>query len=182
MLSEYEIERSFFLRMKCVLAKRNAGLTCSGYKVMYMSFYFRIYRRQVHLESLVLTTCSWKQSLWWKNQIRCKSADADSLSNIAPDPHRASWDLFFLHSPIFQPPDVPDWGLENTHEVQREYTFRTCSLMEVEEDGAGFPIRRKLKVFPHPSALILLCFFWADTQLHGSPTGLTRIASLLMRP
>lgn len=32
-LSEYEMERSFFLRMKCVLAKRNAGLTCSGYKV-----------------------------------------------------------------------------------------------------------------------------------------------------
>lgn len=37
MLSEYEIERSFFLRMKCVLAKRNAGLTCSGYKVIYAS-------------------------------------------------------------------------------------------------------------------------------------------------
>ncbi|KAF7250766.1 hypothetical protein EYD10_03230, partial [Varanus komodoensis] len=33
LLQEYEIERSFFLRMKCVLAKRNAGLTCSGYKV-----------------------------------------------------------------------------------------------------------------------------------------------------
>lgn len=32
-LTEYEIERSFFLRMKCVLAKRNAGLTCGGYKV-----------------------------------------------------------------------------------------------------------------------------------------------------
>lgn len=32
-LLEYEIERSFFLRMKCVLAKRNAGLTCGGYKV-----------------------------------------------------------------------------------------------------------------------------------------------------
>lgn len=31
--AEYEIERSFFLRMKCVLAKRNAGLTCGGYKV-----------------------------------------------------------------------------------------------------------------------------------------------------
>lgn len=31
--TEYEIERSFFLRMKCVLAKRNAGLTCGGYKV-----------------------------------------------------------------------------------------------------------------------------------------------------
>jgi len=31
--AEYEMERSFFLRMKCVLAKRNAGLTCGGYKV-----------------------------------------------------------------------------------------------------------------------------------------------------
>ena len=28
-----EIERSFVLRMKCVLAKRNAGLTNGGYKV-----------------------------------------------------------------------------------------------------------------------------------------------------
>lgn len=32
-VTEYEIERSFFLRMKCVLAKRNAGLTHGGYKV-----------------------------------------------------------------------------------------------------------------------------------------------------
>lgn len=32
-VTDYEIERSFFLRMKCVLAKRNAGLTCGGYKV-----------------------------------------------------------------------------------------------------------------------------------------------------
>lgn len=32
-ISEYEVERSFFLRMKCVLAKRNAGLTSGGYKV-----------------------------------------------------------------------------------------------------------------------------------------------------
>ena len=28
-----EVEKSFFLRMKCVLAKRNAGLTSGGYKV-----------------------------------------------------------------------------------------------------------------------------------------------------
>ncbi len=27
------MERSFFMRMKCVLAKRNAGLTNAGYKV-----------------------------------------------------------------------------------------------------------------------------------------------------
>lgn len=32
--AEYEMERSFFLRMKCVLAKRNAGLTSGGYKVI----------------------------------------------------------------------------------------------------------------------------------------------------
>ena len=30
---ELEIERAFVLRMKCVLAKRNAGLTTGGYKV-----------------------------------------------------------------------------------------------------------------------------------------------------
>lgn len=29
-----EIERTFFLRMKCVLAKRNAGLTTAGFKVI----------------------------------------------------------------------------------------------------------------------------------------------------
>lgn len=34
-----EIERTFFLRMKCVLAKRNAGLTTSGYKVRKRFFY-----------------------------------------------------------------------------------------------------------------------------------------------
>ena len=32
-ISDYELERSFFIRMKCVLAKRNAGLTSGGYKV-----------------------------------------------------------------------------------------------------------------------------------------------------
>ncbi len=30
---DIEFERSFFMRMKCVLAKRNAGLTNGGYKV-----------------------------------------------------------------------------------------------------------------------------------------------------
>ncbi|XP_041864804.1 single-minded homolog 2 [Melanotaenia boesemani] len=39
---EYEIERSFFLRMKCVLAKRNAGLTCGGYKVIHCSGYLKL--------------------------------------------------------------------------------------------------------------------------------------------
>ncbi|KAM7363844.1 bHLH transcription factor single-minded isoform 2-T2 [Cochliomyia hominivorax] len=36
-----EIEKQFFLRMKCVLAKRNAGLTTSGYKVIHCSGYLK---------------------------------------------------------------------------------------------------------------------------------------------
>lgn len=41
-----EIERTFFLRMKCVLAKRNAGLTTQGYKVIHCAGYLkaRIYQ------------------------------------------------------------------------------------------------------------------------------------------
>lgn len=65
MLSEYEIERSFFLRMKCVLAKRNAGLTCSGYKVMYISLCcaphpcLQVFnKKQVYLFRVFLHMCS----------------------------------------------------------------------------------------------------------------------------
>uniref|UniRef100_A0A182MS99 Uncharacterized protein n=1 Tax=Anopheles culicifacies TaxID=139723 RepID=A0A182MS99_9DIPT len=36
-----EMERTFFLRMRCVLAKRNAGLTSSGYKVIHCSGYLK---------------------------------------------------------------------------------------------------------------------------------------------
>jgi single-minded-like protein len=39
---ELEIDRSFFIRMKCVLAKRNAGLTNSGYKVIHCSGYYKM--------------------------------------------------------------------------------------------------------------------------------------------
>uniref|UniRef100_A0A452IVB4 Uncharacterized protein n=1 Tax=Gopherus agassizii TaxID=38772 RepID=A0A452IVB4_9SAUR len=51
----YEIERSFFLRMKCVLAKRNAGLTCSGYKVIHCSGYLKI--RQYMLDMSLYDSC-----------------------------------------------------------------------------------------------------------------------------
>ena len=37
---DIEIERAFFIRMKCVLAKRNAGLTNQGWKVIYFLPYF----------------------------------------------------------------------------------------------------------------------------------------------
>lgn len=44
---DFEVERSFFIRMKCVLAKRNAGLTCGGYKVsktviQNVAFYYKM--------------------------------------------------------------------------------------------------------------------------------------------
>jgi single-minded-like protein len=48
--SEYEIERSFCIRMKCVLAKRNAGLTASGFKVIHCSGYLKI--KQFNLDTL----------------------------------------------------------------------------------------------------------------------------------
>ncbi|KTG43506.1 hypothetical protein cypCar_00027706 [Cyprinus carpio] len=41
LIHEHEVERSFFLRMKCVLAKRNAGLTSGGYKVIHCSGYLK---------------------------------------------------------------------------------------------------------------------------------------------
>ena len=37
-----EFKRSFFIRMKCVLAKRNAGLTTQGYKVIHCNGYLKI--------------------------------------------------------------------------------------------------------------------------------------------
>ncbi|KAM9847010.1 single-minded homolog 2 [Aulostomus maculatus] len=52
---DYEIERSFFLRMKCVLAKRNAGLTCGGYKVIHCSGYLKV--RQYILDMPLYESC-----------------------------------------------------------------------------------------------------------------------------
>ncbi|XP_078068552.1 single-minded homolog 1-A isoform X1 [Mustelus asterias] len=54
-VQEYEIERSFFVRMKCVLAKRNAGLTCGGYKVIHCSGYLKI--RQYSLDMSPFDGC-----------------------------------------------------------------------------------------------------------------------------
>ncbi len=48
--SDYEIERSFFLRMKCILPKRNAGLATSGFKVIHCSGYLKV--KQFNLDTL----------------------------------------------------------------------------------------------------------------------------------
>ncbi|PWA14602.1 hypothetical protein CCH79_00017628, partial [Gambusia affinis] len=54
---EYEVERSFFLRMKCVLAKRNAGLTCGGYKVIHCSGYLKL---SLHRTEMTLYECCYQ--------------------------------------------------------------------------------------------------------------------------
>ncbi|XP_016106278.1 single-minded homolog 2-like [Sinocyclocheilus grahami] len=54
-LQELELERSFFLRMKCVLAKRNAGLTCGGYKVIHCSGYLKL--RQLLMDVSLFESC-----------------------------------------------------------------------------------------------------------------------------
>ncbi|XP_059082432.1 single-minded homolog 1-like isoform X1 [Tigriopus californicus] len=47
---ELEIERAFVIRMKCVLAKRNAGLTTGGFKVIHCRGYLKIKRQNVGSE------------------------------------------------------------------------------------------------------------------------------------
>ncbi|KAF7989759.1 hypothetical protein HCN44_008433 [Aphidius gifuensis] len=44
-LGNIDLERAFFLRMKCVLAKRNAGLVTSGWKVIHFSGYLKVHSR-----------------------------------------------------------------------------------------------------------------------------------------
>ncbi|XP_023710479.1 single-minded homolog 1 isoform X3 [Cryptotermes secundus] len=52
---EFEVERAFFLRMKCVLAKRNAGLTTGGYKVIHCSGYLKV--KQFSLDTAPYDSC-----------------------------------------------------------------------------------------------------------------------------
>ena len=44
---DYEVERYFFIRMKCVLAKRNAGLTSAGYKVTPVLFVYTMTEKKL---------------------------------------------------------------------------------------------------------------------------------------
>ncbi|XP_067000642.1 single-minded homolog 1 [Anabrus simplex] len=55
LLHEFEIERAFFLRMKCVLAKRNAGLTTGGYKVIHCSGYLKV--KQFAIDAAPYDSC-----------------------------------------------------------------------------------------------------------------------------
>lgn len=53
-----EIERTFFLRMKCVLAKRNAGLTTSGYKVNFPLMQLHNNEMQSHEWDCICRICN----------------------------------------------------------------------------------------------------------------------------
>lgn len=52
---DYEIDRSFCIRMKCVLAKRNAGLTASGFKVIHCSGYLKVKNFRLDTSSNTVT-------------------------------------------------------------------------------------------------------------------------------
>lgn len=45
--NQLEVGRSFCIRMKCILPKRNAGLTNSGYKAIHCNGYLKLRRRSI---------------------------------------------------------------------------------------------------------------------------------------
>ncbi|XP_076975218.1 single-minded homolog 2 isoform X2 [Tamandua tetradactyla] len=111
LLQEYEIERSFFLRMKCVLAKRNAGLTCSGYKVIHCSGYLKI--RQYVLDMTLYDSCYQIVGLVAVGQSLPPSAITEIKLHSNMFMFRASLDLklIFLDSRVteltgFEPQDL----------------------------------------------------------------------------
>jgi len=66
---DYEVERYFFIRMKCVLAKRNAGLTSAGYKVTPVLFVYTMteknsYACQSKQAPITIPVLQYKLELW----------------------------------------------------------------------------------------------------------------------
>ena len=66
---DYEVERYFFIRMKCVLAKRNAGLTSAGYKVTPVLFVYTMteknsYACQSKQAPIPIPVLQYKLELW----------------------------------------------------------------------------------------------------------------------
>ncbi|CAF0845073.1 unnamed protein product, partial [Didymodactylos carnosus] len=110
---EYEMERSFFLRMKCVLAKRNAGLTLSGYKVIHCSGYLKV--KQFSLDATCYDGCYQNVGLvaYGYSLPSCSITEIKLFSNMFM--FRASQDLklMFLDSRVsqitgYEPNDLVD--------------------------------------------------------------------------
>ncbi|XP_029360913.1 single-minded homolog 1-A [Echeneis naucrates] len=117
-VQEYEMERSFFLRMKCVLAKRNAGLTCGGYKVIHCSGYLKI--RQYSLDMSPFDGCYQNVGLVAVGHSLPPSAVTEIKLHSNMFMFRASLDmkLIFLDSRVaeltgFEPQDLIEKTLYN---------------------------------------------------------------------
>lgn len=74
LLQDHESERVFFLRMKCVLAKRNAGLTNGGYKVLLIQFQIPKHACLLYLQCL--------SSLKWWSKIVCRKRLLHSFTTL----------------------------------------------------------------------------------------------------
>ena len=79
--SDIELERFFVLRMKCVLAKRNAGLTNGGYKVSHSTsciidpwWHSWRFSCDIYVESVICCSVHLKNTKYKKIQI-CSQGD-----------------------------------------------------------------------------------------------------------
>eukprot|EP00094_Tigriopus_californicus_P003634 TCALIF_03496-PA protein Name:"Similar to Sim2 Single-minded homolog 2 (Mus musculus)" AED:0.47 eAED:0.47 QI:0/0.33/0.25/0.5/0.66/0.5/4/0/256 len=69
---ELEIERAFVIRMKCVLAKRNAGLTTGGFKKDYFSLVlFMFYHMQYIFSEYLFRKCCNPRKKIVKRPLNC---------------------------------------------------------------------------------------------------------------
>ena len=93
--SFYEVEKSFFIRMKCVLAKRNAGLTTGGYKarnhtnqhqpMQWLAFVNICFHPGNPLQWICQSTTAyrWKQSFWLTRDVLPKFGSSSCWSFFA---------------------------------------------------------------------------------------------------
>lgn len=58
--NEFELPRSFCLRIKCVLPKRNAGLVSSGYKVIHFNGYLKVKLSKTVIDNKFYQTEDWQ--------------------------------------------------------------------------------------------------------------------------
>lgn len=77
-----EMERTFFLRMKCVLAKRNAGLTTQGYKVWQLPFFFVIFiiKMRIFVPNQVIHCAGYLKARIF--QVENAYGDGHSITNV----------------------------------------------------------------------------------------------------
>ncbi|ETE73450.1 Single-minded-like 2, partial [Ophiophagus hannah] len=153
LLQEYEIERSFFLRMKCVLAKRNAGLTSSGYKVIHCSGYLKI--RQYMLDISLYDTCYQIVGLVAVGQSLPPSAITEIKLHSNMFMFRASLDLklIFLDSRDIEYKELP-LSLDQIAVSKSQFSCRNLMSTSQETRKATKPrsnkMKMKLRTAPYP--------------------------------